>query len=72
MTERLNTIEETHHNNLGRIAFEFTSINASISTLQNEINRHYALVQRIEPIEEADQSEASDSSQRSFSKKFGT
>ncbi|CAG8652684.1 12789_t:CDS:2 [Ambispora gerdemannii] len=58
---------QTYHNNFGRVATEFESINGGISTLQNEINRYYAVVQarsdispeiRIEPIEDANQSEA--------------
>ena len=79
-TGRLDEIEQilqTYHNNFGRIATEFESINGGISTLKNEMNRYYAVVQarsdispeiRIEPIEEADQSEVSSGSiQRSFS-----
>ncbi|CAG8567389.1 9425_t:CDS:1 [Ambispora leptoticha] len=54
---------QTYHNNFGRVATEFESINGGISTLQNEINRYYAVVQarsvvspeiRIEPIEEVE------------------
>ena len=47
LTTRLNTIEEACRNNFGRIS----SINASIETLQNEMIRHYAVVQRIQPVE---------------------
>ncbi|CAG8569676.1 5488_t:CDS:1, partial [Ambispora leptoticha] len=80
--DEIEQVLQTYHNNFGRVAAEFELINGSISMLQNEINRYYAVVQarsdispeiRIEPIEEAEpgdnanQSEASDSSQRSFS-----
>ncbi|CAG8609145.1 7005_t:CDS:1 [Ambispora leptoticha] len=56
-TARLDEIEQVlqnYHNNFGRVATEFESINGAISTLQNEIDRRYAIIQRIEPIEEAE------------------
>src|SRR4051794_38230846 len=51
LTTRLNTIEATCRNDFGRISSDFTSINASIESLQNEMIRHYAVVRRIQPVE---------------------
>ena len=41
ITARLNTIEEACRNNFGRFTADFTSINASVEALQNEMLRHY-------------------------------
>ncbi|CAG8686421.1 6089_t:CDS:1, partial [Ambispora gerdemannii] len=75
-TARLDEIErvlQNHHNNFGRVATEFESINGSISMLQNEINRYYAVVQArsdispeiIEPIEDAELQDNDSSDQQS-------
>ena|SRR5438132_1241870 len=53
-TARLDEIEQVlqnYHNNFGRVATEFESINRSIATLQTEINKRYAMVLRTEEIE---------------------
>jgi hypothetical protein len=47
---RLNTIEEACRNNFGRFKADFTSINASVEALQNEMIRHYAVARRIQPV----------------------
>jgi hypothetical protein len=53
------------------------SINASIETLQNEMIRYYAVVQRIQPVETdqmsmANQSEISSQSSRSHASSSGS
>ena len=46
VTTRLDNIEEACRNDFGNISSEFTSIKTSIEALRNEINQHYAVVQR--------------------------
>jgi len=67
-TARLDEIEQVlqnYHNNFGRVATEFESINASIVTLQSEINQRYAMILRTEEIEFDQQSVMSQASNHS-------
>jgi len=67
-TVRLDEIEQVlqnYHNNFGRVATEFESINASIVTLQSEINQRNAMVLRTEEIEFDQQSVISQASNHS-------
>ncbi|CAG8641996.1 8136_t:CDS:2 [Ambispora gerdemannii] len=67
-TVRLDEIEQVlqnYHNNFGRVVTEFESINASIVTLQGEINQHYAMILRTEEIEFDQQSVMSQASNHS-------
>ena len=69
ITARLNTIEEACRNNFGKFTVDFTSINASVEALQNEMLRHYTVVRRIETdqLSVASQSETSSQSHASSS-----
>ncbi|CAG8560595.1 7958_t:CDS:1 [Ambispora gerdemannii] len=67
-TVRLDEIEQVlqnHHNNFGRVATEFESINRSITILQTEVNQRYSLIQSTNRRGSDQQSEASSSSARS-------
>ncbi|CAG8444295.1 5139_t:CDS:2 [Ambispora leptoticha] len=64
-TARLDEIEQvlqTYHNNFGRVATEFESINKSITILQTEVNQRHCLVQSTNRRGSDQQSEVSSSS----------
>ena len=64
-TARIDEIEQVlqnYHNNFGRVATEFESINAFIVTLQSEINQRNAMILRTEEIEFDQQSVMSQAS----------
>ncbi|CAG8653891.1 7330_t:CDS:2 [Ambispora leptoticha] len=67
-TVKLDEIEQVlqnYHNNFGRVATEFESINTSIVTLQSKINQCYTMILRTEEIEFDQQSVMSQASNHS-------
>ena len=63
--DEIEQVLQTYHNNFGRVAAKFESIDASIVTLQSEINQHNAMVLRTEEIEFDQQSVMSQASNHS-------